>query len=538
MTRGLLATGGWDSFSPVATSEGGESGERGVDRAQWYIRENGNSASLGTMEIGCDAEPSIRAKRWHTLTATIDAIAGVMSTYVDGEPTGEIKVADGAKISKDGEFAIQSRLAIFYESYEDDDERDEVSNELNDIQSFSLRSVTVHSRPLTAEEVKKEHKTLSSLLIRDAIASAPKWLQPVLRAQHAATPLRKTSDMRKHVYSHFAEVELKLAPRLWTALYERDAKQVQRLLAGIKPHQWPTLGHWRRRDPKSHQVVDTIDDATPPFGESLLHMAAYTGHHELLSQLLANGASASRLGVASGCSPLHAAAAADHADLCKKLIAGGAPMSTPSKGKRHTALHVACLKGLEEVAVGLAELGADPYDRGDATSSPMEILRAQDTEQSKALRAALDAAVNVEEAGEKDTPAAPVAVARQMSAASTHSVESGREEEEEYLNPKEQPEAAAERRRKKRIVSAEEDEQRRADRIFEKVAARGGGTSTRRERDEDHEDEQEQDDDEDEEEDEEEEEDDDEEEEDDGTEYEEVDSENEPSGCSDDDDDY
>jgi len=63
----------------------------------------------------------------------------------------------------------------------------------------------------------------------------------------------------------------------------------------------------------------------------------------------------------------------------------------PSVGRKHTPLHVACLRGLDTVARVLIKAGADPHDRGEAADSPIELLKAHGTEQAEALARALDA---------------------------------------------------------------------------------------------------------------------------------------------------
>lgn len=157
----------------------------------------------------------------------------------------------------------------------------------------------------------------------------------------------------------------------------------------MKPHQLAICARWRYHEARTHAIVEH-DEFTPPFGETLLHMAAYVGHARLIERLLTSGARPARPGMASGCSALHAAAAADHAELCGVLIQAGAKVGAASSQKKHTALHMACLKGLASVACALVKHGADPYDAGEASDSPMALLRAQKTEQARALWGTLD----------------------------------------------------------------------------------------------------------------------------------------------------
>jgi hypothetical protein len=178
--------------------------------------------------------------------------------------------------------------------------------------------------------------------------------------------------------------------------------------------------------------------------------------------------------------------------LCTALISAGASVHASSSGKRHMPLHIACIKGHDAVARALVEAGADPYDRGEAAASPIELLRAHETEQAKVLLKALEAlsletslgAADADAAAAGETALSPPLPVKICSAATQSSeLESVREEEEEFLNPREKPEVADKRLQKKRMArDAALEEQEQMDRLFEKVARRRTG-----ERDEDEE---------------------------------------------------
>ena len=112
LPHGFLATGGWDSLSPKAKPVAEAQGEPqlpaeimltpGDDDEHMVFASGGSEATTG---------PKIKLNEWHTLTATVDAISGVMYTYVDGERSGEIK---SKELVKDGPFALQSRLGCFW----------------------------------------------------------------------------------------------------------------------------------------------------------------------------------------------------------------------------------------------------------------------------------------------------------------------------------------------------------------------------------------------------------------------------------------
>jgi len=296
--RGLMATGGWDDLCPAV---------EGALDAQLLMDDDGG---LGAHEVfGSKGGPRVQPERWQTISCTVDAVGGVMTTYVDGELVASICSAD---VCKDGQHALRHRLALFYMKDQNDCDPDE----LDALVTVYLRSVTVHSRALDAAQVKQEHATVHSLLIADAIASAPTFLQPVLKQQHATTPMTSHDAVSKTVLSLLREADVSVAQPLWAALYARDEKAVDELIEGMQPHHVAICARWRCRDQKTNAIIEH-DESTPPFGETLLHMAAYVGHACLIERLLAAGARPARAGSISGCSALHAAAAADQPDWSK-----------------------------------------------------------------------------------------------------------------------------------------------------------------------------------------------------------------------------
>jgi hypothetical protein len=403
-----------------------------------------------------------------------------MCTYVDGERTGEVK---SKEMVKDGPFALQSRLACFFT--EEAVREEQLLQIMDEAVVSQVRSITVHGRVLDAEEVKKEHTALLSLLIRDAIASAPAPLRLFLREAHRAKPFLTPNAVAACVTAQLSRIESRLAPPLWVALYERDAEQVAERLGALRSHEIALCARWRKREPRSHQLAD-VDESSPPYGDTLLHMAAFVGHEEMVSALLGAGARASRVGSSSGCSALHAAAAADQPKICRLLLEAGAQLHTASASKKHTALHVACVKGHEAVARVLVEAGADPYDRSEAAESPVELLRAHETEQSKALLVALEE-LSLEVAGAAEAEAAEAEAAAaeaaamplmpQRSASMATDASEDEPEEDEYVNPREKEEDAARRLKKKRLVrDAALEEEAGLEKLFDRaVGGRSGG---------------------------------------------------------------
>ena len=95
---------------------------------------------------------------------------------------------------------------------------------------------------------------------------------------------------------------------------------------------------------------------------------------------------------AAGCTALHAAAAGGREKSIEALLAAGCKQDIASTLKR-TALHIACQKGFEEVAVLLVAGGADPYGSPAGGDSPMVMLRRCGEGRSRRVASVLGAVV-------------------------------------------------------------------------------------------------------------------------------------------------
>ncbi len=403
-SRGLLCTAGWDQWTKVAD---------GDEEAQLFLDADGGVGAHGS--FGDASTPRCRAHTWHTLTCVVDAVGGVVRSYVDGREASEARhrspsssrraSADlrelryllslsstsldlprppstsldlaqvrSAKVCKDGQHSLKGRLALFYarnRSCEAD---------------FYLRSATVHNQLLDVEQVPRPHPDLPPIAtIISIISIAHRSLSPppircaastpcsrsccsrtpsppsrpssgrrssartprppsARRASCASVPprssappsMRRSSCGRRRSRSrHHLARSRPISPKGGAAarapittddlarsrpqaLLGLDLRLVSQLAAELQPHELAVCARWRRRDP--HGAVRTVDEATPPYGETLLHAAAFAGHAPLLTALLDAGARAARRGHASGCTPLHAATAAGHAALCATLL--------------------------------------------------------------------------------------------------------------------------------------------------------------------------------------------------------------------------
>mmetsp|Transcript_31091 Transcript_31091/g.65529 ORF Transcript_31091/g.65529 Transcript_31091/m.65529 type:complete len:557 (-) Transcript_31091:1956-3626(-) len=358
--RGLLCTAGWDQWAKP---------QEGDDDAQLFVNDEGVvGASDGYGNAGA---PKMVTGAWHTVSCVVDAISGVLRSYIDGVFVSECKAA---KVCKDGQHALKGRLAIFH------------ARNRHSYLDYYLRSVTVHNRLLTPVQVQREHAMLEAMLMEDAIAAAPTPMQLPLTRAHELTPFRTTKQLLQKLRELVKEA-LSVAAQLWDALVASDTRALDRLLCGLDDSTAGVCMHWMPRDASGERVE--IGAATAPFGETLLHCAAFYAHEPLARRLLENGADANALGLVSSCTPLHAAAAGGHARLAQMLIDNGAKVNATNVDKR-TPLYVACARMHTAVAHALVRARADPYVSEAESDSPVEMLRRSGKPASLQLMSQLD----------------------------------------------------------------------------------------------------------------------------------------------------
>ena len=368
--RGLLTTGGWDQFAKF---------EPKSDVAQVQYNEQGQ---VGAFESFADGDaPTLSPNRWHAVTISVDTVANTITTYIDGEMAMAIK---NDRASKDGQLGLMRQLALFYR-------RDE-SWRTEGHPTVYLRSATLHTSTLEAEQVKSEHAMLHTLLIEDACAAVPSYMQPPLRA--VSGTFESTRALRRELHRQLREAT-DTALALWTALQPPVSESdVALLMGGLLPHTLAVCARWRLRDESTGELAP-VDESVPPHGETLLHACAFAGAscaiaNELLEQLLHAGAFANRRGELSGCTALHAAASGGSTAACRLLLGAGCKPEILSSGRR-SALWIACHQGLGDVAQLLVrEGGVDPYAASGGVEAPMAVLRRVGGEAANALHAKLD----------------------------------------------------------------------------------------------------------------------------------------------------
>lgn len=381
--RSLLSTGGWDQFTRM---------EEGDDTAQVTIDRAGRLGAHGTFSAEGGAEvPCVEAGQWAAISVSVDAIEGVVRTYVNGEEAATIR---SPKVCKDGQDALKGRLALFFDKHDHSDT------------FYYLRQATVHNRALEATQVRAEHRMLHELLMEDAIEAVPSALRQVVRTKFDGEPPASTDALRECVRELKTGAVAK-AEELWASLLlgPTDAA-LDAMHVAMAPHDMALAARWRAS-------TTAVEETEEPKGDTLLHLAAYVGCRPLTQSLLAAGASASLPGSASGCTALHAAAANGHLTICESLLQAGASPATLSIATKRSPLHFACLKGHTDVARTLiTKGGADPYATSGGNESCMALLRRLGTVESLALIAELDSlcgqvrAETTGEGREKDAVAA------------------------------------------------------------------------------------------------------------------------------------
>jgi len=385
-SRHLLSTGGWDQFTQM---------QEGDDHAQWLLSDDGSVGALNTFtsEGGGGGSQGGRLKEstWHAISISVDAVVGVVRTYIDGEEAVTVR---SPKICKDGQFALKGRLALFY------------GGGRGASCGYYLRSATVHNRALDGTQITKEHSMLHELLLTDAIAAAPSALRPTLEGEGAPS-FTSPTELKSYIRELKASGSAK-ATELWRALLvdKPTSASILTLTNQMASHDL-AIGARCAFEVKSGCV---IEESEAPYGESLLHAAAYVGNCPLVAALLTAGASPCKRGLTSGCTPLHSAASAGHEGVCEQLLTAGANASVLTSATKRSALHFACLKSHSGVArLLVAKGGADPYmSGGQSCESVMALLRKRGRVEDLTLLSELDELCSKQPVGEAAAAAAGV----------------------------------------------------------------------------------------------------------------------------------
>ena len=148
-----------------------------------------------------------------------------MHTYIDGQLAATVK---GAQLSRDGQHACKRRLALFWDKEAD----------YNPGAFVYVRSVAVHSLALDAEQVRKEHAVLHQLLVEDAIASTPSFMQQPLTASHAEAPFANTRAVRRKLTA-LVRRGFDLGTEAWRLLQAHGEASLKSFQQRLEPSQAP-----------------------------------------------------------------------------------------------------------------------------------------------------------------------------------------------------------------------------------------------------------------------------------------------------------
>lgn len=360
--RGVMSSGGWDQWNQLGD---------GDEPAQIVMNDRGAIGSHNSFSLDGGGGSQVVSGQWCAVSFAVDTIYGTIRTFVNG---GESAVVRSPKICKDGQHALKGRLALFYSR------ADRPSGD-----RMYVRQVTIHNRALELGQVAKEHEMLHELLIEDALATVPSYLQPALSSEHSVLPFKEAKAVRMRVRAIQSSAGTK-AYDLWRALLlPAAAEEIDKLLMSMKPCDVAVAARWVWQE-------SSIEESMAPSGETLLHCAAHAGCEVLVAALLKAGARPSARGSVSGCTPLHAAAARGHVSICERLLASGAMPGAASASSKRTALDLACLAGQAAVARLLVEAGgADPYVSTAGGETTMALLRRLGSPEALQLLNELDA---------------------------------------------------------------------------------------------------------------------------------------------------
>jgi ankyrin repeat protein len=156
-------------------------------------------------------------------------------------------------------------------------------------------------------------------------------------------------------------------PLLMQAVYRQQPEIVALLLergAPVDAFAAAALGDLPALQAQLAAAPGLLDEFSPD-GFTLLHLAAFFGRTELVSELLSRGANAGAVANnATQVQPLHSAAALQQLEAARLLVATGADVNARQQGG-WTPLHAAAAGGDLALARLLLEHGADPRQPND-----------------------------------------------------------------------------------------------------------------------------------------------------------------------------
>ena len=208
--------------------------------------------------------------------------------------------------------------------------------------------------------------TLGALAVWTPTAAAPpRIIDPALFLAVEVSPrvnekTYKLQEQRRAIFlSHLALME-----RLITKGTMLHRVQVTDMV----PHQAAAAGDlelavYLLEQGEDVDVRSGIDESTP------LHVAAHSGHIEIVRLLIAGGADI-RARAAGGTTPMHMAALGGHAEIVELLLSHGTDVNI-SLNSNDTPLNIAAREGHVDIVELLLQRGAEIDSRGHDTRTPL-----------------------------------------------------------------------------------------------------------------------------------------------------------------------
>eukprot|EP00920_Eleutheroschizon_duboscqi_P017510 GHVT01041804.1.p1 GENE.GHVT01041804.1~~GHVT01041804.1.p1 ORF type:complete len:390 (-),score=29.06 GHVT01041804.1:2451-3620(-) len=183
-----------------------------------------------------------------------------------------------------------------------------------------------------------------------------------------------------------------LAEELRVASRQGLLEEVRKLLARVR-----VLVQSEGRMIRGKDTSDEIPLADPPVGpdaareqqlvnhpdkmkRTALHLAAFTGHSEIVKILLGAGAQVNATAI-DAMTSLHFAAQGGHLDAVNELIRGSANVNSRLSKGRKSVLHLACARAHSNVVEALVAAGADPEAWNGRREKPIDCCTIPDMKQ-------------------------------------------------------------------------------------------------------------------------------------------------------------
>ena len=155
------------------------------------------------VDFGDDEPPSLKEGGWHVVTHVVDVPSHEVRLFLDGQLVAKAEkdtvFADKKfRLDLDGGASLASRFA--FPSHVNEPCHPEMYEELDtarDLGAIWMRSMSVHNRVLTLEQVQAESATLHAMLLDDAIAQLPACLQSELERLRAEGVVKDIRSLLK-----------------------------------------------------------------------------------------------------------------------------------------------------------------------------------------------------------------------------------------------------------------------------------------------------------------------------------------------------